>query len=204
MSWSWTLYRYLAVQFLIGVAIVYSAFLLLAFSIDIVDLINRTAGHNVTSGTVIGMALLQLPDLGQKLLPFAVLLGGVFAFARLSRNQELVATRAAGVSAWDFLAPPLAMAVLHRRRRGHDRSRQSPRACWRSSRRSRRKYIRGEESQLAVSLNGLWLRQGDEQQQSVIHALRVADQGVHLEDVLIFLYGANDHFLGRIDARGAT
>ena len=35
----------------------------------------------------------------------------------------------------------------------------------------------------------------------MIHALRVAEQGEHLEDVLVFLYGANDHFLGRIDAR---
>jgi lipopolysaccharide export system permease protein len=202
MSWSWTLYRYLAVQFLGGVAIVYSAFLLLAFSIDIVDLINRTAGHNVASGTLIGMALLQLPDLGQKLMPFAVLLGGVFAFARLSRNQELVATRAAGLSAWDFLAPPLTMAVLigtvavtvitpiSSRLLGQFAALEA-------------KYIRGEESQLAVSINGLWLRQGDEQQQSVIHALRVADQGVRLEDVLIFLYGANDHFRGRIEARAA-
>ena len=52
-------------------------------------------------------------------------------------------------------------------------------------------------------MNGLWLRQGDAKQQSVIHALRVAQQGEHLEDVLVFLYGANDHFLGRIDAKSA-
>ena len=31
MSWSWTLYRYLAVQFFLGVTVVYSAFLVLAF-----------------------------------------------------------------------------------------------------------------------------------------------------------------------------
>jgi lipopolysaccharide export system permease protein len=203
MSWSWTLYRYLAIQFLTGVAIVYSAFLLLAFSIDIVDLINRTAGHNVTTGTIIGMALLQLPDLGQKLMPFAVLLGGVFAFARLSRNQELVATRAAGLSAWDFLAPPLAMAVFIGVVAVTIITPISARLLAQFAA-LEAKYIRGEESQLAVSINGLWLRQGDEQQQSVIHALRVADQGVRLEDVMIFRYGANDHFLGRIDARGAN
>ena len=32
MSWSWTLYRYLALQFLAGVAMVYGVFLVLAFS----------------------------------------------------------------------------------------------------------------------------------------------------------------------------
>ena len=89
MSWSWTIYRYLAQQFLFGVATVYGIFLLRAFSIDVVDLTNRTAGHGVAMPVIVGMAILQLPDLGQKLLPFAVLLGGVFSFARLSRSQEL-------------------------------------------------------------------------------------------------------------------
>ena len=202
MSWSWTLYRYLAAQFLIGVGIVYGAFLMLALSIDIVDLINRTAGRNISTNIIVGMGLLQLPDLGQKLLPFAVLLGGVFAFARLSRNQEIVATRAAGLSAWDFLAPPLVMAVaigifavvvftpISARLLAQFAALEA-------------KYIRGQESQLAVSQNGLWLRQGVEARQSVIHALRVVNQGVRLEDVDVFLYGANDHFLGRIDAHSA-
>jgi len=37
----------------------------------------------------------------------------------------------------------------------------------------------------------------------VVHALTVADQGVHLDDVIVFLYGAGDHVLGRIDAKSA-
>ena len=53
MSWSWTLYRYLGRQFLLGVVIVYFAFLLLAFSIDVVDLINRTAGRGVPSAGIV-------------------------------------------------------------------------------------------------------------------------------------------------------
>jgi lipopolysaccharide export system permease protein len=202
MSWSWTLYRYLAIQFLIGVGVVYGTFVLLAFSIDVVELTNRTAGHGVSTPVVIGMAILQLPDLGQKLLPFAVLMGGVVAFARLSRSQELVAVRAAGMSAWDFLAPPLAMAAgigivtvlvitpISSRMLAQFSALEA-------------KYIKGEASQLSVARNGLWLRQGDENQQSVIHALHVADQGVHLEDVVVFLYGAKDHFLGRVDAKTA-
>lgn len=200
MSWSWTLYRYLAIQFFIGVATVYGGFLLLAFSIDIVNLLNRTADHPVTSGVIVGMALLQLPDLGQKMLPFAILLGGVFTFAKLSRSQELVATRAAGVSAWDFLLPPLAVAVaigvfavtvftpISARMFGEFAGLEA-------------RYVKGQASQLSLSQNGLWLRQGDEKRQSVIHALRVADQGRHLEDVIVFLYAANDRFIGRIDAK---
>ena len=42
-----------------------------------------------------------------QILPFAVLLGGILAFWRLTRSSELVVARAAGVSAWRFLAAPV-------------------------------------------------------------------------------------------------
>ena len=202
MSWSWTLYRYLARQFLLGIGMIYGAFLVLAFSIDVVNLIGRTASRGVPSGVIIGMALLQLPDLGQKLLPFAVLLGGVYCFVRLSRSQELVATRAAGVSAWDFLLPPLAVAVALG---GFVVLAVTPIASRMLNQFSalEAKYIKGEESQLSISANGLWLRQGNAEEQSVIHALTVADQGVHLDDVIVFRFGPNDQLTGRIDARSA-
>ena len=202
MSWSWTLYRYLAVQFLLGVAVVYAIFLMMAFSIDIVDLLNRTAGHNVPAATAIGMAVLQLPNLGQKMLPFAILLGGVFTFVRLSRSRELVATRAAGISAWDFLLPPLTVAVFIGVAAVTIFTPVSAR-MFSAFAGLEARYVKGEESQLSVSMNGLWLRQGDAQQQSVIHALRVAQQGEHLEGVLVLLYGGNDRFTGRIDAKSA-
>ncbi|HWA70502.1 MAG TPA: LPS export ABC transporter permease LptG [Rhizomicrobium sp.] len=202
MSWSWTLYRYLGTQFLIGVCAVYAIFLTMAFSIDIVDLLNRTAGHNVPGGAAVGMAFLQLPNLGQKMLPFAILLGGVFTFVRLSRSRELVATRAAGVSAWDFLLPPLTVAVILGVMAVTLFTPVSAKMFAEFSGLEAR-YVKGEESQLSLSINGLWLRQGDEHQQSVIHALRVAQQGEHLADVLVFLYGAHDRFVGRIDAQSA-
>jgi len=202
MSWSWTLYRYLAIQFLIGVVTIYAIFLVLAFSIDIANLLERTAGHSVPAAVAVGMAILQLPDLGQKMLPFAILLGGVFTFVRLSRSRELVATRAAGVSAWDFLLPPLTVAVFLGVFAVTLFTPVSARMFSEFSALEAR-YVKGEESQLSVSMNGLWLRQGDARQQSVIHALRVAEQGEHLEDVLVFLYGPNNHFIGRIDAQSA-
>ena len=202
MSWSWTLYRYLATQFLVGVGVVFSAFLFLIFSIDIVDLTNHTAGKHVPTSVLIGMVLLQMPDLGLKMLPFAVLLGGVFGFVRLSRSQELVAVRAAGVSAWNLLSPALSVAVVLGVFAVVALTPLTARMLEQYSSLEAR-YIRGQESQLDVSKNGLWLRQGDGEHQSVIHAMRVAHQGTQLEDVIVFLYGANDRFLGRIDAHTA-
>ncbi len=202
MSWSWTLYRYMARQFIFGVAVVFAAFAFLSFSIDVVDLFNQTAGKHVPTSAVIGMALLQLPDLCLRLLPFAVLLGGVFTFVRLSRSQELIAVRAAGLSAWNLLAPPLAVAVAVGVIAAVAFTPFSSLLLQRFAGLEAR-YIHDQPSQLAVSRNGLWLRQGNLAKQSVIHALRVAEQGVRLEEVIVFLYGPNDTFLGRVDAQSA-
>jgi lipopolysaccharide export system permease protein len=203
MNWTWTLYRYLAKQFLAGVAVMFAGFLFLSFSIDLVDIFDRTAGKHVPTGAVVTMCLLQLPSLGLKLLPFAVLLGGVFAFVRLSRSHELLAIRAAGLSAWNLLAPPLAVAVTLGVLTVTVFTPVSS-ALLVEFTALEAKYIRGQASQLDVSRNGLWLRQGDANFQSVVHALRVADQGVRLDDVVIFLFGSEDKFLGRIEARSAS
>jgi lipopolysaccharide export system permease protein len=202
MSWSWTLYRYLALRFLAGFGMVYGILLALAFSIDIVDLLNRTAGRGVDTGTVIGMAVLQLPDLGLKMLPFAVLFGGVFSFMRLARSQELVATRAAGISAWDFLMPALAMALLIGVVTVTVATPVAS-AMFAEFIGLEARHIKGQASQLAVSENGVWLRQGEEKEQSVIHAITAIDQGERLEDVVVLLYRGGDRFSGRIDAASA-
>jgi lipopolysaccharide export system permease protein len=202
MIWSWTLYRYLAWQFAMGVSVVFAGFTFLTFSIDIVNLFDVTAGKHVPTAVVIGMSLLQLPDLAFKLMPFSVLLGGVFAFVRLSRSQELLAVRAAGVSAWNLLAPALTVAVGLGVFSVVAYTPLSSQLLVEYSG-LEAKFIRGQESRLAISRNGLWLRQGDSHAQSVIHAQRVANQGIKLDDVIVFLYGAEDRFMGRIDASSA-
>jgi lipopolysaccharide export system permease protein len=203
VNWSWTLYQYLARQFLNAVGVMFAALAFLTFSIDLVDLLDRTGTRHVPTLAVVAMALLQLPDLALKLLPFAVLLGGIFAFVRLSRSQELQAIRAAGVSAWNLLAAPISSALILGVLAVVLFTPVASRLLVQYTAMEAR-LIRGQASQLAISENGLWLRQGDANAQSVIHALRVADQGIRLEDVTIFLYGAADRFEGRIDAQSAV
>ena len=200
MSWSWTLYRYLALQFLAGFAMMYSGFLALAFAIDVVALLNRPTVQAIDTMTVVGMAVLQLPDLGQKMLPFAVLGGGVFSFLKLARSQELVATRAAGVSAWDFLLPALSVAVLIGILTVTVFTPIASRMFAEVGALEAR-YIKGKPA-LALSDNGVWLRQGDEKEQSVVHAVTATEQGERLENVLVFLYHG-ESFAGRIEAKSA-
>ena len=203
MNISLTLFRYLARQFLSSVGVVFFFCLTLAFVISVVDLLTRISGReNVPFGIIMAMAALKLPNLTEKMMPFAVMFGAIWCFARMTRSQELIVARAAGVSAWQFLAPALAMSLLLG---GFMTTIYNPIAASLISRFEvlQARYIAGRPSLLAVSKNGLWLRQGDEKGQTVIHAKSVSNSGIQLEDVILFIYEANNQFKGRIDAKSA-
>ena len=79
---------------------------------DVIELLRRAAQRpDVGLPLVAEIGALRLPFIALQVLPFAILLGGILAFWRLTRSSELVVVRAAGVSAWGFLAGPLAVAV---------------------------------------------------------------------------------------------
>ncbi len=202
MNWSPTLMAYLARRFILSVGGVFAALSALALSLDLADQFTRNSERGIPASVVVTMSLLKLPDVAEKLLPFAVLLGAVLAFARMSKSHELVAVRASGISAWEFLAPPLAVSIMLG---VGAMTLFSPMAASFLAQYSRleARYVHGQASQLSVSSTGLWLRQGDGAHQSVVHALRVADQGVHLEDIIIFNYEGQDRYAGRIDAASA-
>ncbi|HZD25388.1 MAG TPA: LPS export ABC transporter permease LptG [Alphaproteobacteria bacterium] len=203
MNISPTLSWYLARQFLAGIVFVLVVLMALVFLFDLIEHLRRASGHEAaTLGVVLQLSLLQLPELGQKVVPFAALFGALHTFTRLTRSHELIVARAAGVSVWQFLMPPVLIAFLigvfvvtvfnpfaavmisrYEQLEGH--------------------FLEGRTSLLAVSSTGLWLRQGDARSQSVIHARHVSAAGTDLRDVIVFLYGDTDEFTGRIDAKAA-
>ena len=204
MNMSWTLSRYLARQFLTVVLITFAVFLSLVFMFELVELLRRGADKpGVTFGLLLSMALMELPRVGGKTLPFAFLFGGMAAFLRLSRNNELVVARAAGVSVWQFIAPALAVSFIIG---SFIVTIYNPVSATLATqyRQLEARHLEQRTSFLALSANGLWLRQADSTGQSVVHALRMGEQGIELYDVTIFLYGASNSFVGRIDARKAT
>jgi lipopolysaccharide export system permease protein len=192
--------RYIAVQLLAGIMIVFGGCAMLAMMIDLVELTNRAAGKDIDGFTVLGMSLLKLPGLAEKILPFAVLFGSMWTFTRLSRTQELVIVRASGMSIWQFLTPALVLAALIGMLAVMVYNPVAAAMMGRFENLEAR-YIRGKSSLLSLETTGLWLRQADDSGQQVIHAL--AGSQLQLEEVIIFLQDKSERFIGRIDARSA-
>jgi lipopolysaccharide export system permease protein len=138
------------------------------------------------------------------LLPFAFLFGVLAAFMSLNRRSELVAMRAAGISAWRFIFPAAGAAFLI----GVATVLVfSPVASWLESR-YEVSAARIMEDYQPVAPRDVWLRQGDGKTQIVIRAKsRDAARGV-LNDVLMIVYTADERgrldFARRIEARQAV
>lgn len=197
-----TLSVYIGKHFLLSFLACFGAFLVVVLLFDSIELLRRAASRpEIGFADVLEMALLRLPHLGQEMFPFAVLFGGMSAFWRLARTHELVITRAAGVSAWQFLFPVLLLAALlgffHL-------AVFNPLASTLLTRYERLEALnlKGQSSSLAVSPTGLWLRQSNSLGQSVVHAQSVIQQQneVELHGVIVFVYEGQNKFLERIDA----
>ncbi len=204
MRFSFTMSRYLGRQFLIGISIVLFAVTLLVFVIDLVEALRKFGGRDgVNFAVLVTMTFLKIPGLIEKIIPFTVLFGGMWTFTRLTRSHELVVARASGVSVWQFLAPAMTIGLLIGT---FMVAVFNPLSASMNAKyeQMENRYLHGSDSQIAVLRNGIWLRQGTLSHQSVVHALKVHDQGLRLEDVTILLYRGIDHFEGRIDATEAS
>jgi lipopolysaccharide export system permease protein len=205
MRISGTLSLYIGRHFLVAFAALFFAFLALALTFDIVELLRRGATRpDISLGTVLELALLKLPNIGLQMFPFATLFSGMLVFWRLTRSHELMVTRAAGVSAWQFLLPVVLLAFLL----GVVKiTTFSPLSSTLLSRyeRLQASLIEGKDHSLALSESGLWLRQWSEGSQAVVHADHVLQEAtdVELRNVIVFVYEGTDKFIRRIDAKVA-
>jgi lipopolysaccharide export system permease protein len=177
---------------------------------DFIELLRRSTTHpEATFGLVTEIALLRMPYEAMQILPFAVLLGGILAFWRLTRSSELIVARAAGVSAWEFLTAPVLCAVLMG---GFATAALSPLSSVMLARAELldNTYLRTGGGPLALAGGQLWLRQSDHdlapQGVAIIHALGVQLAGKTLTARTVSVYRLDraDKLLERIEATKAT
>ncbi len=198
---------YVLERTLAGVGVALGILTAVIMLIDLVEL-SRTLGGKADLSflQLLFLTSLKSPAVILLLLPFVFLFGVMGAFAALNRRSELVAMRAAGVSAWRFLIPPagaafvigiLTVGVLN-----------PAAAALNGGFEDRRAAIADGVSN--PSGGDIWLRQGDDRNQIVIHAKAhdTLDQTVRLTGVSLFVQtlglGGSLNFSRRIEAARAV
>jgi lipopolysaccharide export system permease protein len=210
MPASVTLSFYVTRVFAIAITGMLLALTALVSMFDFIELLRRSASRpDATFGLVTQIAALRLPYLAMQILPFAVLLGGILCFWRLTRSSELVVARAAGVSAWEFLAAPTFCAMLFGMIATCVISPVSSVMLARAEAMDNI-YLRTGGGPLALNGGQLWLRQSDRvlapQGVAIIHAHGVSLKGKRLvaSEVSVFRLDGQDHLLSRIEAQRAV
>jgi len=178
--------RYVLVQQARSLGVALAIVAALVMLIDFVE-ISRGVGSDVDLSAlrILGLMLLKSPAVIVQLLPFVFLFGTLAAFVGLNRRSELIAMRAAGISAWRFVLPAAGAAfaigivtvtVL------------APVAS------SADGLFQRERQRLSGSVAGaadgqaIWLREGDETRQMVIRAERQDRASGRLLGVTFFIY----------------
>lgn len=198
-----TLSRYIGRQFLLTFGILLAILLGVAFLIDLIEMLRRASGYaGVGFGTVAEMSLLKLPMISLRILPFAVLFGAMFTFWRLTRTNELVISRAAGLSAWQFLSPILALTLMLG---VLATTVVNPVAAILTGKFDEMEvqHLQKKSNLITVSRTGLWLRQHEDRGYSLLHARSFDPASWMLSDVTLFYFGNDDTLQKRVDAATA-
>ncbi|OYX56215.1 MAG: LPS export ABC transporter permease LptG [Brevundimonas subvibrioides] len=198
--------RYVLIQLARSLGVALAVIAALVMLIDFVEISRGLGSDTDLSGLrILGLMLLKSPAVIVQLLPFVFLFGTLAAFVGLNRRSELVAMRAAGVSAWRFVLPAagaalvlgvLTVTVIGPVAASADGLFQRERARISGS-------VLGAEEQQAI-----WLREGDGPRQMVIRAGRQDRANARLLDVTFFIYATDPQgqrrFTERIDAPSAS
>ncbi|MBR6663324.1 MAG: LPS export ABC transporter permease LptG [Alphaproteobacteria bacterium] len=100
--------RYLTKQILLNFFAVLFMVLSVVMLFEIVELLRRTSGkYDVSFWFVLQMAITKMPKTIEMVFPFVMMIAAMATFWKLSKTNEFVIMRAAGVSIWGFLLPVL-------------------------------------------------------------------------------------------------
>ena len=197
-----TLSLYIGAQFLLAFAGLLAVICGLILLFDTIELMRRSVGIDTLGfGTLFGMALLKMPHTIQATLPFIVMMAMMYALFRLSRSYELIVIRSAGISVWQFLAPPIVLAgaigivnlavVDPVSAAGYD-----------MYQRMERDLILRSPTTLNMGRAGLWLRESQDGATKILHAASVHQTGdvLNLSGVSVFLTTGEAKLARRIEA----
>jgi len=197
-----TLARYFGMRFFKMVAATFISLFLLVLMIDFLEIMRRMSDQERTSALLLAqISLYRVPHIAERLIPFAILIGAMVCYLNLSRRLELVVARSAGISAWQFIRPAAAIALLAGILVTTIYNPAS--AILRERSAQLETTLTGYANSPLATDSGFWVRQRNQEGQSIINAGISSQQGSELAAVTIFNLDQSDNFVGRIEAKRA-
>jgi lipopolysaccharide export system permease protein len=194
--------RYFGMQFLNAVLAVFGGTLALVAMVDFVEMLRRTSDmKDISALFVAKITFYRVPFITERVMPFAVLIGAMSCYLNLSRRLELVVARAAGMSAWQFIAPAVILAFTIGTLSTALYNPVS--AALREQSIRMEAEIFGGDAAFQDTGSGFWVRQRSDEGPSIINAKVSRQQGSLLGAVTVFRFDSAGHFRDRLEAKSA-
>ena len=195
-----TLGRYFAGRFVVSALGVFASIFVLLVLVDYIEMVRKIRADFGIRHHGRGEIAFPGPQLLEKMMPFCVLIGAMTCYLALSRRLELVVVRAAGVSAWQFIAPALASAIALG---------ILATTAYNPMSANSRQTLQRMEAELFGSApcggiqdaSGFWINQVNSDGQAIINAVR-SQQGVRLTGFTVFTFDTGFQFKERMGAGG--
>lgn len=197
------LHFYFARKFGAAVFAVFALFTVLLTMLDVVDQMRRFSDAGITMAGALRLSLLSVPETLYSIFPLIVILATLMLFLGLARTSEMVVTRASGRSAISALVSPclaafiigvVGVAILN----------PIVAATQKQYELSSGAYKQGGAQVISVSREGLWLRQGGPEGQTVIRAEGTNLDGTQFSKVTFIRFAQGIGPNQRIEAESAA
>ncbi|WP_029616523.1 LPS export ABC transporter permease LptG [Sinorhizobium sp. B11] len=181
--------------FLIGMSAI-------TFLLDFSETASRISNFpGYTLGGAVLLTAVRLPLILQQTIPFVALFVGITVLIGLNRKYELVVTRAAGISVWQFMLPFIAgsliLGVL-------TVVALNPLAAWGQRQATQFETAwRGQDNAMIRALQVPWLRQISGRDDVIIGAKTVLENGTLLMDAVLVHFDSTGQVILRQDAASA-
>lgn len=196
-----TLHIYFALKYFKVILATFSLISLLLILIDLIEHSRRFSYYTDLFG-ILYLTFLNLPKSIYEVIDLTMLISSIAFFVSMSKTSELVIVRGAGRSVYGAIFSPiivslifglLILTVLN----------PLVAATSKTYLNIKETYIKGERAVFSIGSEGLWLRQGNNLEQSVIRANRANFDGSILYDVTIISFAQDGSATRRLEAKKA-
>ncbi|MEP7233669.1 MAG: LptF/LptG family permease [Ignavibacteriota bacterium] len=104
--------RHIIKQFILSTIVSIAAFIIIFIAIDLMEKLDKFLDRKVPFMMILDYYINFTPQMISLVLPIALLLGSLFTTGKMSQNNEIIASRSAGMSLYRFMLPFVILGTL--------------------------------------------------------------------------------------------
>ncbi|MEM0976659.1 MAG: LptF/LptG family permease [Pseudomonadota bacterium] len=197
-----TLDFYIVLRFARSLGLVFCVVLVLVLTVDTLDVLGSIRSETIGILDAVWLSSLRVPDIIVTVFPLIILIASMIFCMGLTKSSEFVIVRAVGRPILAALLGPIVLTALIAFAVVISLGPWAGRTILQFDS-ARAQFSNNLENRLQVTSSGLWLREANDDQITVLNAAGSAQNGRRLEDVTLFRFSTDGRLTERFEAQNA-